>query len=366
LNVDARAAALEAHNEGVALARAGDYAGAASRFLRATRIAGADAVDPRTLKALWRASVDVGEWTTAIAAGVQGAVRDPMDFRFSQDVVVSIARCPMSQLVSPDGLRPPALPRDLPALSVIVVSQDDARFQSVDAEFERAFAAWPHQRIRVKGARSMYDGYARGLAQSRGELVVFSHDDIRFSRPDVAARLALAMEGADLVGAVGTTRLSGPAVLWAGHPSMHGVIAHEVDGESDFEFAVASLEGPRVFGAQAVDGAFIAVRREWVERVGFDPERFDGFHFYDVDFSYRAHLAGARVAIAGDLGLIHRSRGAFDERWTAAQRVFAAKFGLPSEPPARDRHFYCVRLPDRASVGEMYAKLSAAWTLKLT
>jgi hypothetical protein len=360
--VDARTAALAAHNDGIALAAAGDAAAAIDRLRAAVGIVGPDEVDPRTLKALWQLAVRQGEWRTAIAAGVRAAIRAPEDHRFIQEVLRSLAQCPAAELIPAAGPRARSLPAAPPTLSVVIVSADDRRFATVDAEYERAFAAWPHERIRIGDARSMYDGYARGFARSRGEVVVFSHDDLRFAVPDFAARLADAMRHYDLVGVAGTTRVTAPLLLGSGHPHLFGTIAHESGATRDFEFSLLSFRGPRVDGAQALDGVFIAARRDLVGRLGFDAARFDGFHFYDLDFSYRAHLAGARIAIAGDLGLIHRSRGAVDERWVAAQRTFADKFGLDA-PPAADRHWYAVRASDAAAVEELYAKLSAAWTL---
>jgi len=361
-----RAAALAAHNEGVRLAKAGELASAASSLRRAIAIAGTADVDPRTLKALWQVAIDDGDWRTGIAAGIRAATRDPLDFPFVHDAVRSLARCPRRALI-PDGHSPALpLPARLPTLSVVLVSEQDSRFESANAEFARAFADWPHERIRVKGARSMYDGYARGWAQSSGEIVVFSHDDIRFAVPDFAARFADAMEHADVVGIAGTTRLSGPALLWAGHPYLHGAVTQKAESEAEYEFCLLSLAGPRIAGAQGLDGVFIACRRTWVERIGFDAERFSGFHFYDLDFSHRACLAGARVTIASDLGLVHRSRGAFDESWSVAQKAFADKFGFAYEAPGKDHHFYAVKLPDLDAVATMYAKLFAAWNLDLS
>lgn len=361
---DTRSAALAAHNEGVALARAGELAAATARLRSAVEIAGPEDIDPRTLKALWQVAIESGDWPSGIAAGVQASIRDPGDYPFVRNALLSLARCPGSALLS-DGRPDSPLPATPPALSVVIVSADDRRFAAVDAEYERAFARWPHERIRISDAHSMYDGYARGFAGSSGEIIVFSHDDIRFAVPDFAARLAGAMKHSDMVGVAGTTRVAGPALLWSGHPHLFGTITHKADGAADFEFSLLSFKGPHVAGAQGLDGVFIAARRALVERIGFDAGRFDGFHFYDLDFSFRAHLAGARVTIAGDLGLIHRSRGSFDERWTDAQRVFVEKFGLAREPPGRDRHWYAVRLPDAEAVAAMYAKLFAAWNLRL-
>jgi len=292
------------------------------------------------------------------------ATRDPGDHRFVQDALLSLARCPAAALIPATGPRWLALPASRPSLSVVIVSADDRRFAAVSAEYDRAFAGWPHERIRVADARSMYDGYARGFARSRGEVVVFSHDDLRFAVPDFAARLAGAMREFDMVGVAGTTRVTAPSLLGSGHPHLFGTIAHAMES-ADFDFSVLSLQGPRIGGAHGLDGVFIAARRWLVQQLGFDAARFDGFHFYDLDFSYRAHLAGARVGIAADLGLIHRSRGPADERWRAAQRAFADKFSLAAESPPPPAHWYAVRLADATAVSEMYAKLFAAWTLPL-
>jgi len=301
-----------------------------------------------------------GDWKTGIAAAILAATRDPGDSAFVHKAVLSLARCPRAELMPENSFPTVSFPSTLPSLSVVLVSSHDGRFASANGEYERAFAGWPHQRIRINDARSMYDGFARGYAQASGEVIVFSHDDIRFAIPDFAARLADAMSDSDMVGVAGTTRVSGPALLWAGHPYLFGTITYKADSEPDFEFNVASIKGPRIRGAQGLDGVFIAARRTLVERIGFDAERFSGFHFYDLDFSYRAHLAGARVAIASDLALIHRSRGSFDDGWLEAQRIFAEKFTLSYTPPGKEHHWYAVRLPDSDAVAGMYAKLFAA------
>ena len=328
-----------------------------------TRV-GNEHIDPRSLKALWQLSISIGDWRTGLAAGMIAAQRDPMDARFSNDVVQSLARCPAEALPPAELVKLPS-PSALPSLSVILVSRDDARHAAVSAEYDRAFAHWPHERIRIPDARSMYDGYARGFAASHGELVIFSHDDIRFAVPDFAARLADAFGGADVIGVAGSTQVIGPTLLWAGHPHLFGTVVHHDVGEAAYDFSLASLIGPRIDGAACVDGVFIAARREWIERVGFDPQTFRGFHFYDLDFSYRARLAGARVMIAADLGLIHRSRGRADEQWRIAQRAFAAKFGLERAPAAGKSHWYALQLPDATAVTRAYAKLNAAWRLRL-
>jgi len=357
--------ARQLHNDAVRLARSGRTREACDKLRSAISAAGEAEVDPRSLKALWQLARADGDWATALAAGIRGTRRDPLDFPFVDKVVRTLHECPLPALVKDRAYASREMPARVPSLSVIIASRDDDRYAAVDAQYEQAFAQWPHERIRVSDARSMYDAYTRGLARSGGELVVFSHDDIRFAVPDIAARLAETMADADLAGVAGTTRVSGPALLWSGHPHLHGAITHKGPADIAYEFALTSLRGPRIEQAQGLDGVFIAARREWVERVGFDAARIPGFHLYDLDFSYRAHLAGARLTIACDLALIHQSRGNFDAGWNVAQAAFAAKFPELNAQAGQYRHWYHMSLPDEASVTLQYAKLFAAWELSL-
>lgn len=360
----ARAAAAEQaralHERAVAAARSGDPDAACRTLRDAVGIAGVDDVDVRTLRALWQAARALGDWPLGLAAGLAAARRDPLDFDLVDQVFRSVAQCPAV-------LRPPPTPpprsAPLPTLSIVIVSRDDDRFAAVDVEYRRAFAAWPHQRVRIRDAVSMYDGYARGFAQCNGDIVVFSHDDVRIARDDFAARLADALAAADVVGVAGTTLMSGPSLLGAGHPQLHGAISHGAADSRPCEFGVLSLCGPRIADAQALDGVFIAARRNWIERIGFDAARFDGFHFYDLDFSYRSHLAGARVAIACDLALVHASRGTRDARYAAAQRQFAAKFPRLAAPESAQRHWYALPAADPTAAAALHGKLLAAWAL---
>jgi len=55
-------------------------------------------------------------------------------------------------------------------LSVIVCSIDPEKQQAIRAEYERA-AGEPHEFILINDARSLAEGYNRGFAQSRGEII---------------------------------------------------------------------------------------------------------------------------------------------------------------------------------------------------
>jgi GT2 family glycosyltransferase len=97
---------------------------------------------------------------------------------------------------------------------------------------------------------------------------------------------------------------------------------------------------------QALDGFFFAARRDAALAVGFDEEAFDGFHFYDLDFTYRAHAAGLKLAVTTEVCALHRSLGNFGEEWRRYSQRFAQKFpGLGAARGAN--HHYAAHLSSR-------------------
>ncbi len=95
------------------------------------------------------------------------------------------------------------------------------------------------------------------------------------------------------------------------------------------------FQQPVCDGIRVLDGAFIAVRRHVWETQRFDDERYDGFHLYDLDFTWRASNAGARLAVPLDLTLLHRSSGRYDAAWRRYAQRFAEQSGLdPLAPPS--------------------------------
>jgi GT2 family glycosyltransferase len=80
-----------------------------------------------------------------------------------------------------------------------------------------------------------------------------------------------------------------------------------------YDAVIFDLEAGVATDIVALDGTFYCARSEAVDRVGLDCATFDGFHLYDIDFSYRTHLAGFRVGVTHDIVIAHESVGNFNE-----------------------------------------------------
>jgi len=250
-------------------------------------------------------------------------------------------------------------------ISVIICSIDDAKFAAVEATYRKLLAgsagsgggrfsgpgspASDFEIIRIPDARSMCEGYNRGFARSRGDVIVFSHDDIEIHAPDFREKLLGHLRCCDITGVAGTTYLAGPAWAWAGPPHVYGQIGVYVRAKNFFDAAIYAAPTRHIAHIQAMDGVFLACHRRVIEAVPFDEQTFTGFHHYDLDFTYRVFRAGMKLGVCCDLDLIHFSLGDFgSDAWKSSAARFMQKHGstLPQHPPASWNRT-SVRVPTR-------------------
>ena len=248
-----------------------------------------------------------------------------------------------------------AVVADPRAVSIIVCSVDDAKAAQVASLYARLLAGVRHEIISIRDAASLAEAYNRGLDRAIGDVIVLSHDDIEILATDFATRLLTHLRSYDVVGVVGSVRMTGPTPLWADHPYLRGWITHHAPDTA--EWHVDLLDPRPVAGEVTVlDGVFLAARREVFASVRFDAETFDGFHGYDIDWTYRVALAGFRLAAAGDLQLVHASGGRYDENWQRYAERFCSKhhagWADPAPPP-----YYETILKSRAEVESFHARL---------
>jgi hypothetical protein len=163
------------------------------------------------------------------------------------------------------------------------------------------------------------------VAAAKGELLVFSHDDIEILSPAFPQRLKAHLAKFDLIGLVGTSRLGNSRWVSAGPPYIFGQICH-LQPDNSLSVDIYGTPRPAVGGIQGLDGVFLATHRKIFEKVGFDAVNFDGFHLYDLDFSFAAYRAGFRLAVVNDINLFHHSAGKFDHVWVNYAKRFEAKW----------------------------------------
>jgi GT2 family glycosyltransferase len=215
-------------------------------------------------------------------------------------------------------------------ISVIVCSVDPAKYAAVRETYAQHMGDERYEVIGIHDARSLCEGYNRGLSLARGDVCVFSHDDIELLSPDLGGTLQRHLRDWDVIGVAGTTRMHTMGWADSGIRYARGVVTQRVPGGYDVKFLGAA---DVVNGAiQGMDGVFLAARREVAAAVGFDEKTFDGWHGYDTDFTFRCHLAGYRLAVCLDIRLIHFSEGTIDAEWERYAARFHAKHAAHLAP----------------------------------
>lgn len=215
-------------------------------------------------------------------------------------------------------------------ISIIICSIDPGKFAAVSKNFADRMGDAPFEIIGIHDARSLSEGYNRGIARSRGDVLIFCHDDIEILTPDFHSRIRGHLQTHDLVGCAGTSCLIDSKWAYAGDPYIHGIVAYPEDdawpASRFFTLVWGGFGRAVVEDIQALDGLFLAVNRRVLEAIRFDDVTFDGFHLYDLDFTYAAYLAGFRIAIFKDILIVHKSRGSYGDEWTPYADKFMQKY----------------------------------------
>ncbi|MGH8713545.1 MAG: glycosyltransferase [Casimicrobiaceae bacterium] len=297
------------------------------------------------------------DWAEAAKSFLRALAVQPLLFDAGQQVVDTVAQWVLAEpRINDDTVPAPAPLERAPSISVVICSVDGDKFRRVCALYERLLAGVTHQIVGIHDARSLCEAYNRALRDARGEVVIFSHDDVDILAADFAARLVAALGRFDVVGVAGATRAAGPAWSWAGHPHVHGWITHRSTADGGWLVSISS-PWPVVGGAQVLDGVLLAGWRHAFDAVRFDAATFDGFHFYDVDFTLRAARAGWRVGICAELLLVHDSEGRFDADWSRYADRFRAKYP-ELDAPAGVSHRYEARMPGTREAAVFYRRLA--------
>lgn len=247
-----------------------------------------------------------------------------------------------------------------PKISIIICSIEAGKFARICESYKMLMADTPYEIIGIHDAKSLAEGYNRGITQARGDILVFSHDDILIIDNRFAAKICERIQRFDLLGFAGTSRLVNGTWFGAGPPHLHGVVSHCKAKARHLSIDVFGVDQwPVVQGIQAVDGLCIIATREVAKKVGFDATTFDGFHLYDLDFSFAAHLAGFRLGICCDIPIIHESAGNFDDQHRIFADRFVAKHLIHLAPPSPQNTIG--RPPGRAAQFQTHEALQRAW-----
>jgi len=212
--------------------------------------------------------------------------------------------------------------------SFIVNSITPHKIFKLEENLKKVMPSVAWELICINDAKSMCEGYNRGMALAKGTFFIFCHDDIEFIAEDITISLELAFKNSDVFGVMGTRLCLGLNFTRAGIPNVVGLWVEE-KATNDFVIMASGVEGAMLSGIQSLDGVLIGAHSSVARTLGWDQDTFDGWHGYDVDFSYRAYRAGFNVAVTCILPIVHYCQSTFmDPDFLNAEIKFIDKHDL--------------------------------------
>ena len=174
---------------------------------------------------------------------------------------------------------------------------------------------------------SLCAAYNEGIQRAKGDILVFMHEDASLETRDwgKVVEKKLKDETIGLLGLCGTQHFFADNYEWvaADRPYLKGWIVHpqmliaralpEVSNQlPDNAFLMMKFDQTnKDFDVVALDGVFLAARREIFDKIEWDDQTFDDFHFYDMDISMQIRHRGYRIVSTTDIFLIHYTGGVY-------------------------------------------------------
>ncbi len=190
--------------------------------------------------------------------------------------------------------------------------------------------------VAVENAGTIFAAYDEGRHRASREALCFLHEDVDVEGLDaelILARLADPRTG--FLGVAGSRVLDESGVWWHGlHTPAQVERLSGRCGHRDGDRRWVNQYGE--FGDVVVlDGVCLFTTRGVLDAIGgFADPPLDGFDYYDISATFRAHLCGF-VNTTIPVDLFHWGREGFRPSWEANRKRFQAKYGahLPRAVP---------------------------------
>jgi hypothetical protein len=180
--------------------------------------------------------------------------------------------------------------------------------------------------VENNGEFSLTQVYNKILGQSENDIVVLCHDDIYFDSKNWGTKVLNHFKRNDdygILGVAGSTYLPSSGKWWEDFSKLKGIVNHESAGKK-WESKYSSSLGNQLDEVLLVDGLFIVIDKNKI-KTNFN-EEVNGFHFYDVDFSFRNFLEGVKIGVMYDVRVTHKSIGQTNDQWEINRQIFSEQF----------------------------------------
>lgn len=149
----------------------------------------------------------------------------------------------------------------------------------------------PIEIIKIENAKSIFEGYNRGINQAKHNVKLFVHQDVNLLDPVWTIKLLHAFASNPdfaLLGLVGTQKLNDKGFWWSS--GQQYIVGEVYSGKEKANWIFRSID--KTTPVECIDGFFMAMNR----KIYFD-ETLTGFHLYDMDQSRKVARLGYNIGV---------------------------------------------------------------------
>jgi GT2 family glycosyltransferase len=173
---------------------------------------------------------------------------------------------------------------------------------------------------------SLAEIYNKGISESKNNIVVCIHNDIRLETGWGKKLLKSFEDNPDygIIGKAGSCYFPESGIYWEKmHQTMVGQVYHQPEGQKKW-LSKYSTKLPELIPVVTIDGLFIAFDKTKIKHQ-FD-ETIGKFHFYDHSFCLPNYLDGVKIGVTSSFDITHQSVGQPNEEFFESKEKFLEKY----------------------------------------
>jgi hypothetical protein len=221
-------------------------------------------------------------------------------------------------------------------LSIIICNYNKSRVIEINNNISEKIGDIEYEVIFIDNSEnkySIFEAYNNGVKRSKGQDLLFIHDDIEFHTPKFGEIiLALDLPNLGVLGIAGSKIKTNVTAPWwiSNHENVPNGILFQSNVQN-FKMSKAKTinvgfyKPKQIEEVILVDGVFMYTKKNNCLDIPFD-EVYDSFHFYDLDFSMSMIANGKRNYVSNLILIEHFSCGSLNSDWLRSSFIFKKKW----------------------------------------